>query len=377
MLTLLGARASRWLWACRLGRRPAALDAGRHWRSSVRCSWRVPVFLEHRAIQTRHGDRARAARRAWRGARASRAISIRVASSACLIWPGCIGAPCRPSRCFPGTWPLVFASLALWRGRSRGIGLPVSWLARWFRAVAGADRGCRRPAGAGALRALSPAPGRRRCCARLARLGRARAAGPGSAGGDRLGQADRRHATAPRMDRRSPYASRWPRRFRGTCTAPSASCRRRRRPLTGSRRHRAAPCSSCRGTSRADGALYVYWSTAHWQPIVNGYGSFEPPGNFGLGLLGNRWPSNVQRTCVSTESDPLRARARGLVEGGSPGTLAGCRSAARGCHAARDARRRPRVRDLSREPGRPDTGARCVGTTRLLASRSARRKQEP
>lgn len=36
---------------------------------------------------------------------------------------------------------------------------------------------------------------------------------------------------------------------------------------------------------------YLYWSTAHWQPLVNGFASFEPPGNLGLGLLGNRWPS--------------------------------------------------------------------------------------
>lgn len=38
-------------------------------------------------------------------------------------------------------------------------------------------------------------------------------------------------------------------------------------------------------------ARYVYWSTAHWQPLVNGYGSFDPPGNFALGLLGRRFPS--------------------------------------------------------------------------------------
>jgi hypothetical protein len=46
-----------------------------------------------------------------------------------------------------------------------------------------------------------------------------------------------------------------------------------------------------------DGALYVYWSTAHWQPMVNGWGGFEPPGNFSLGLLGRRWPGpGVART---------------------------------------------------------------------------------
>jgi hypothetical protein len=41
----------------------------------------------------------------------------------------------------------------------------------------------------------------------------------------------------------------------------------------------------------ADAALYLFWSTVHWQPMINGFGSFDPPGNFGLGLLGNRWPS--------------------------------------------------------------------------------------
>jgi hypothetical protein len=41
----------------------------------------------------------------------------------------------------------------------------------------------------------------------------------------------------------------------------------------------------------ADCALYLYWSTSHWQPMVNGFASFDPPDSFGLGLLGNRWPS--------------------------------------------------------------------------------------
>jgi hypothetical protein len=40
-----------------------------------------------------------------------------------------------------------------------------------------------------------------------------------------------------------------------------------------------------------DSALYVYWSTRHWQRMVNGFGSFDPPGSIGSGLLGNRWPS--------------------------------------------------------------------------------------
>jgi len=39
-----------------------------------------------------------------------------------------------------------------------------------------------------------------------------------------------------------------------------------------------------------ESALYLYWSTAHWQPMVNGYASFQPPGNRGLGLIGAHFP---------------------------------------------------------------------------------------
>jgi hypothetical protein len=40
-----------------------------------------------------------------------------------------------------------------------------------------------------------------------------------------------------------------------------------------------------------ESALYLYWSTGHWQPMLNGFGSFDPPGQAGIGLLGNRWPT--------------------------------------------------------------------------------------
>ena len=43
--------------------------------------------------------------------------------------------------------------------------------------------------------------------------------------------------------------------------------------------------------SPGDSALYLYWSTRHWQRMVNGFGSFDPPGSIGMGLLGRRWPS--------------------------------------------------------------------------------------
>jgi len=35
---------------------------------------------------------------------------------------------------------------------------------------------------------------------------------------------------------------------------------------------------------------YLYWSTVHWQPMVNGFGAFVPPGNAELGRLGKRFP---------------------------------------------------------------------------------------
>jgi hypothetical protein len=40
-----------------------------------------------------------------------------------------------------------------------------------------------------------------------------------------------------------------------------------------------------------EAAQYLYWSTAHWQPLVNGYASFEPPSQILLGRLGERWPT--------------------------------------------------------------------------------------
>jgi hypothetical protein len=38
-------------------------------------------------------------------------------------------------------------------------------------------------------------------------------------------------------------------------------------------------------------AIYLYWSIDHWQPMVNGWGSFQPPGSLGLGVIGHRWPT--------------------------------------------------------------------------------------
>ena len=39
-----------------------------------------------------------------------------------------------------------------------------------------------------------------------------------------------------------------------------------------------------------DSAEYMYWSTTHWQPMINGAGTFAPgTGNVGLGLIGIRF----------------------------------------------------------------------------------------
>jgi hypothetical protein len=78
-----------------------------------------------------------------------------------------------------------------------------------------------------------------------------------------------------------------------------------------------------------DGAAYVFWSTAHWQPMINGWGGFEPPGNFGLGLVGKRWPGPgvarafrgagvryvVVHTAALTDAQRERVRTEALPEG--------------------------------------------------------------
>ncbi len=71
-------------------------------------------------------------------------------------------------------------------------------------------------------------------------------------------------------------------------------------------------------TEATESAVYVYWSTAHWQRLVNGYGSFDPPGNFALGLLGQRFPTEYTARqlraagvrYVVIHTDRLRAEAR-------------------------------------------------------------------
>jgi hypothetical protein len=52
-----------------------------------------------------------------------------------------------------------------------------------------------------------------------------------------------------------------------------------------------APVLELPWSDAGDGATYAYWSTGHWQPMVNGWGAVEPPGNLGFGLIGGRFPA--------------------------------------------------------------------------------------
>ena len=80
----------------------------------------------------------------------------------------------------------------------------------------------------------------------------------------------------------------------------------------------------------SDAGRYLYWSTEHWMPLVNGYASFEPPGSMELGRLGERWPTayisrrfraaGIRYVVLHTDrlaADPLARfeRALGLPEG--------------------------------------------------------------
>jgi hypothetical protein len=68
----------------------------------------------------------------------------------------------------------------------------------------------------------------------------------------------------------------------------------------------------------SEAALHLYWSTLHWQPMVNGWGGFYPSGSLDLGELGRRFPAgHVARRLraegiryVVVHLDRVRARQR-------------------------------------------------------------------
>jgi hypothetical protein len=44
-------------------------------------------------------------------------------------------------------------------------------------------------------------------------------------------------------------------------------------------------------TSEESAAVQLYWSTAHWQPLISGYSGFSAPDNFGLTAMARNFPT--------------------------------------------------------------------------------------
>lgn len=76
------------------------------------------------------------------------------------------------------------------------------------------------------------------------------------------------------------------------------------------------------------GGTYIYWSTRHWQPMVNGWGGWYPTGPFELALAGKRFPSagsardlrrgGVRYVVVHLDALPPARRERILSTQGLP-----------------------------------------------------------
>jgi len=68
---------------------------------------------------------------------------------------------------------------------------------------------------------------------------------------------------------------------------------------------------------------YLYWSTAHWLPMINGHGTFQPPAAFGLGVIAETFPSEPAAQTIRgrgvryvvLHSAALRAERRARVFG--------------------------------------------------------------
>ncbi|PWT80974.1 MAG: hypothetical protein C5B57_11400 [Blastocatellia bacterium] len=46
-------------------------------------------------------------------------------------------------------------------------------------------------------------------------------------------------------------------------------------------------------------APYVYWSTTHWHPLLNGYSGFAPPSYSSLRRILNRFPDDLSRELLA------------------------------------------------------------------------------
>jgi hypothetical protein len=47
-------------------------------------------------------------------------------------------------------------------------------------------------------------------------------------------------------------------------------------------------------------APYVYWSTTHWHPLLNGYSGFAPPGYSSVRRIVNRFPDDLSKDLLRT-----------------------------------------------------------------------------
>lgn len=249
----------------------------------------LPVFLQYRAVQQRHGfSRGRAESMAWSARFASYLDPGPVSTLPHVVALNGWAQDREPL--FPGSWALLFgAAGALAALRGSGGGLALGWLAVGFSLSLGPEirvfglvvpgpfelfrllpggRLLRTPSRLGVLAVLGLVVLAAIAWARLVGRGRLAWVWTVLAAGLILADA---------------YPGELHGAFREIPRAPASV---------------AWLASAKRGAvlelpwnQHEEAALYLYWSTRHWQPMVNGYASFEAPGNLGLGMLGNRWPS--------------------------------------------------------------------------------------
>ena len=126
-------------------------------------------------------------------------------------------------------------------------------------------------------------------------------------------------------------------------------------------RRRGVRCWSCPGTrtTRRGGGRYLYWSTLHWQPMVNGWGGFFPVGATALGTTGRHFPVGARRPRAARGGRPLRGRAPRPRAAAAAGDAHVRGAAASGREPRRRLRGGARVRDRSaRAPPRSAEDAR-------------------
>lgn len=249
----------------------------------------LPVFLEHRQVQERHGfSRSKAEAVAW----SARPLSyLEPGGFNSLPHLATLSAWVKDGEpLFSGSWALVFGALGLAScRRSRAAGLAALWLLTGFLLSLGPVVqlfGWSLP-GPFELFRLLPGGALLRTPVRLGVLAVLGLTLLAAIAWARLLGARARYGLWTTLAALAIAVENYPSELRG-------AVREMPRPPAVMAWLDAAP----RGVvlelpwyEPSDCALYLYWSAEHWQPMVNGFGSFDPPGNFGVGLLGNRWPS--------------------------------------------------------------------------------------